>query len=98
MLARTLETGIRESDTVFRWGGEEFLILLPLTGLEGALHVAETLRTAVERFARPDLPSVTVSVGVVQYETGEDFTSLFKRVDDALYRAKTSGRNQVQAG
>ncbi len=98
MLARTLETGIRESDTVFRWGGEEFLILLPLTGLEGALHVAETLRTAVERFVRPDLPSVTVSVGVVQYETGEDFTSLFKRVDDALYRAKTSGRNQVQAG
>jgi len=95
MLARTLETGIRESDTVFRWGGEEFLILLPLTPLEGAMHVAEDLREAVQQLSRPAL---TVSVGVAQYEAGEDFTSLFKRVDDALYRAKTSGRNQVQAG
>ncbi|WP_413528106.1 GGDEF domain-containing protein [Rahnella inusitata] len=98
MLARTLETGIRESDTVFRWGGEEFLILLPLTPLEGAMHVAEDLREAVEQLSRPELPALTVSVGVAQYEAGEDFTSLFKRVDDALYRAKTSGRNQVQAG
>ena len=98
MLARTLETGIRESDTVFRWGGEEFLILLPLTPLEGAMHVAEDLREAVQQLSRPGLPALTVSVGVAQYEAGEDFTSLFKRVDDALYRAKTSGRNQVQAG
>lgn len=98
MLARTLETGIRESDTVFRWGGEEFLILLPLTPLEGAMHIAEDLREAVQQLSRPGLPALTVSVGVAQYEAGEDFTSLFKRVDDALYRAKTSGRNQVQAG
>src|SRR5476651_1239432 len=98
MLARTLETGIRESDTVFRWGGEEFLILLPLTPLEGAMHVAEDLREAVQQLSRPGLPALTVSVGVAQYEAGEDFTSLFKRVDDALYRAKTSGRNKVMAG
>lgn len=97
MLARTLETGIRETDTVFRWGGEEFLILLPLTGLEGAMHVAESLRKTVEERVSPDLPALTVSVGVAQYETGEDFTRLFKRVDDALYQAKTSGRNQVKA-
>lgn len=98
MLARALESGIRESDTVFRWGGEEFLILLPLTPLDGAMHVAETLRASVQQLMWPELPALTVSVGVAQYEVGEDFTSLFKRVDDALYRAKTSGRNQVQAG
>jgi len=98
MLARTLETGIRESDTVFRWGGEEFLILLPLTPLEGAMIVAEALRERVQQLSQPEMPALTVSVGVAQYEAGEDFTSLFKRVDDALYRAKTSGRNQVQAG
>lgn len=98
MLARTLETGIRESDTVFRWGGEEFLILLPLTPLDGAMHVAEALREAIQQLSQPELPALTVSVGVAQYEAGENFTSLFKRVDDALYRAKTSGRNQVQAG
>ncbi|MFO6296414.1 GGDEF domain-containing protein [Rahnella selenatireducens] len=97
MLARTLETGIRETDTVFRWGGEEFLILLPLTGLEGAMHVAESLRKIVEEQAVPGIPPFTVSVGVAQYEAGEDFTRLFKRVDDALYQAKTSGRNRVQA-
>ena len=98
MLARTLETGIRESDTVFRWVGEEFLILLPLTPLEGAMIVAEALRERVQQLSQPEMPALTVSVGVAQYEAGEDFTSLFKRVDDALYRAKTSGRNQVQAG
>ncbi|MBB6115987.1 diguanylate cyclase [Rahnella rivi] len=98
MLARTLETGIRESDTVFRWGGEEFLILLPLTPLEGAMIAAEALRERVQQLSQPEMPALTVSVGVAQYEAGEDFTSLFKRVDDALYRAKTSGRNQVQAG
>lgn len=98
MLARTLETGIRESDTVFRWGGEEFLILLPLTPLEGAMIVAVALRERVQQLSQPEMPALTVSVGVAQYEAGEDFTSLFKRVDDALYRAKTSGRNQVQAG
>lgn len=97
MLARTLETGIRETDTVFRWGGEEFLILLPLTGMEGAMQVAESLRKIVEEQVIPGIPSLTVSVGVAQYETGEDFTRLFKRVDDALYQAKTSGRNQVKA-
>lgn len=97
-LARALEAGVRDSDTVFRWGGEEFVILLPLTNLEGALHVAESLRKAVQQLFQPNQPQLTVSIGVAQYQANEDSVSLFKRMDDALYRAKTSGRNTVMAG
>ena len=97
-LARALESGIRDSDTVFRWGGEEFVILLPLTNLQGALYVAETLREIVQQLSQQNLPQLTVSIGVAQHQADEDSDSLFKRMDEALYRAKTSGRNRVLAG
>lgn len=97
-LARALESGIRDSDTVFRWGGEEFVILLPLTNLQGALYVAESLREAVQKLSQRNLPQLTVSIGVAQHQADEDSDSLFKRMDEALYRAKTSGRNKVLAG
>ncbi|TPG58858.1 diguanylate cyclase [Ewingella americana] len=97
-LARALESCIRDSDRVFRWGGEEFVILLPLTNLQGALHVAESLRETVQQLSQPNFPPLTVSIGVAQHLTDEDSISLFKRMDEALYRAKTSGRNKVMAG
>lgn len=97
-LARALESGLRDSDRVFRWGGEEFVILLPLTNLQGALHVAEALRQTIQQPEQSHLPQMTVSIGVAQHQVDEDFTSLFKRMDEALYRAKTSGRNKVLAG
>ncbi len=95
LLARTLETSVRESDAIFRWGGEEFLILLPQTNLEGAQHVAETVRETIQQIKLPDLAAITVSIGVAQHLADEDTLTLFKRVDDALYRAKASGRNRV---
>lgn len=97
-LARTLESGIRDSDTVFRWGGEEFVILLPLTDLQGAFQVAEGLRAKVQQLNLAHLPRMTVSIGVAQHQANEDSASLFKRMDKALYRAKSSGRNKVLAG
>ncbi|AVX36983.1 sensor domain-containing diguanylate cyclase [Yersinia enterocolitica] len=97
LLARTLESIIRESDSVFRWGGEEFAILLPLTNLEGALQVAESIRETIQMICQPNLPQLTVSLGVAQHQIGEDTDSLFKRMDEALYRAKASGRNRVLA-
>ncbi len=97
-LARALEAGVRDSDTVFRWGGEEFVILLPLTNLQGALHVAESLREGIQQLFQPNQQQLTVSIGVAQHQSDEDSASLFKRMDDALYRAKTSGRNKVVAG
>ncbi|CFQ61368.1 diguanylate cyclase [Yersinia frederiksenii] len=97
LLARTLESIIRECDIVFRWGGEEFVILLPLTDLNGALQVAESIRETIQMICQPNLPQLTVSLGVAQHQVGEDTDSLFKRMDEALYRAKASGRNRVLA-
>jgi len=96
-LSRTLEACSRKDDYVFRWGGEEFVILLPRTPLDVAMQVAETIRAAVARIAIPGLPRFTVSIGVARHNSDESIDELFKRVDDALYRAKNDGRNKVLA-
>lgn len=96
-LSRTLEACSRKDDYVFRWGGEEFVILLPRTPLDAALEIAETIRAAVARITIPGLPRFTVSIGVARHNQGESLDDLFKRVDDALYRAKNNGRNKVLA-
>lgn len=85
-------------DVLGRMGGEEFLILLPSTSLEGACIVAERLRVKLESasicLGEVGI-SVTASFGVAQWVTDEPFEQLLKRVDSALYEAKHSGRNQV---
>jgi diguanylate cyclase (GGDEF)-like protein len=96
-LSRTLEACSRKDDLVFRWGGEEFVILLPHTSLDTALQIAESIRAAVARITIPGLPRFTVSIGVARHNQGESIDELFKRVDDALYRAKNDGRNKVLA-
>ena len=96
-LSRTLEQHCRRGDYVFRWGGEEFLLLLPHTTEEIAIGVAEQLREAVASISIPQLPGFTVSIGVARHLAGESLGELFKRVDEALYRAKNSGRNKVLA-
>ncbi|MEG4684075.1 sensor domain-containing diguanylate cyclase [Enterobacter cloacae] len=96
-LSRTLEACSREGDMVFRWGGEEFVILLPRTSLDTAMQIAESVRAAVARITIPGLPRFTVSIGVARHDQGESIDELFKRVDDALYRAKNNGRNKVLA-
>ncbi|GJL40453.1 diguanylate cyclase [Enterobacter asburiae] len=96
-LSRMLEACSRENDMVFRWGGEEFVILLPHTSLDTALQIAESIRAAVAHITIPGLPRFTVSIGVARHNQGESIDELFKRVDDALYRAKNDGRNKVLA-
>ncbi|MGX5099224.1 diguanylate cyclase domain-containing protein [Enterobacter cloacae] len=96
-LSRTLEACSRQDDLVFRWGGEEFVILLPRTSLETALKIAESVRAAVARITIAGLPRFTVSIGVARHDPAESIDELFKRVDDALYRAKNDGRNKVLA-
>lgn len=96
-LSRTLEACSRPDDYVFRWGGEEFVLLLPRTSLETAMQIAETIRAAVAHITIPGLPRFTVSIGVARHNQGESIDDLFKRVDDALYRAKNDGRNKVLA-
>ena len=95
LLAKTFEARVRETDTVCRWGGEEFIVLLPQTNLGNAASLAEHLRSAIEKTRVPHLPPITISIGVAQHQSGETAENLLKRADAALYRAKNLGRNRV---
>jgi len=93
--ARIVETNLRDSDTVGRWGGEEFVVLAPATAAEGGIRLAEKLRAVMERTGYGPVGAVTGSFGVSQYRPGDTVESLLKRADAALYRAKGTGRNRV---
>lgn len=87
---------LRESDVFCRIGGEEFIIVLPNTTKDKAYLLAQKLRESVEKY-KAVLP-ITMSFGVAEYEKGDDNTSIYKRVDLALYKAKETGRNKVVLG
>jgi diguanylate cyclase (GGDEF)-like protein len=87
----------RKTDICARWGGEEFLIILPLTDEQEALIVAEKIRSACEQQRFKEQPDLlfTSSFGICVKKDGENFDSLIKSADQALYQAKNQGRNQV---
>lgn len=95
--AAIAQRNMREADIFGRYGGEEFLIVLPNTTLLEGLNIAERLRERVEAHAwHPSLHEpVTVSIGLTQYIAGESVLDLFSRTDTAMYLAKRGGRNQV---
>lgn len=98
-LAKLAKASVRESDAVSRWGGEEFLVTLRDCPLENALAVAEKLRRAVAEhdFGLGDAGlTVTISLGVAQFQAPESGSDLFARADLALYLAKKNGRNCVE--
>jgi diguanylate cyclase (GGDEF)-like protein len=98
-VARLTTGAVREADSVYRWGGEEFLVVLPSCGLDNALKVAEKIRTAISRGKPAAMRrGITVSAGVAEFSGSESPDSLIKRADDALYRAKHAGRNRVCEG
>ncbi|HVL75041.1 MAG TPA: GGDEF domain-containing protein [Noviherbaspirillum sp.] len=90
---------LRSSDLIFRWGGEEFVVLLPVD-IHAAADAAEKLRLAIEGTEIPGCGKVTVSVGVAQMDSDKDLMECLQRADKQLYRAKEAGRNRtmVQAG
>jgi diguanylate cyclase (GGDEF)-like protein len=92
-----LRTVARESDFVGRYGGEEFLLLLPSTDKQGATQVAEAVRRAIGAVHTPNTDQITASVGVaVLPDDGGDGVTLFRSADRALYSAKRNGRNRVE--
>ncbi len=96
----TLQDSIREIDTPARWGGEEFVVLLPETDERNALLTAERFRATIENMPplEPDFMNVTVSVGVVTYRQAEvSSDELIDRADAAMYFAKETSRNKVIA-
>ncbi|MCW8996134.1 MAG: GGDEF domain-containing protein, partial [Psychromonas sp.] len=86
---------IRNIDMVYRWGGEEFIILLPETGLEKALLVCERIREHIQSLLSVDKHQITVSIGVSQLRGQESIKRLVRRADRLLYVAKKNGRNRV---
>ncbi|AZF50611.1 GGDEF domain protein [Pseudomonas sp. R4-34-07] len=100
IIASVLRKRLRPTDFIARFGGEEFVLLMPDSALADALAVGEGLRAAIEAcpFHFKGVPvTITVSMGVAQFQPGERSDLALKRADEALYRAKAAGRNQVQA-
>lgn len=87
---------IRAVDVAARWGGEEFMVMMPQSGLDAAGIAAEKLRLAIARHRFGKAGEVTASFGVTAFVQQDDSNSLLKRVDDALYLAKERGRNRVE--
>lgn len=94
IIAQIVLKNVREHDTVVRWGGEEFLVLLPQTEVEGALNVAEKIRVAIEEYKDENIPKqITASFGVTKLEKDDDESSFVQKADEALLEAKKKGKN-----
>jgi diguanylate cyclase (GGDEF)-like protein/PAS domain S-box-containing protein len=95
-VANTLKTHIRDSDLLARWGGEEFAVILPNTNADTALEMAERLRKHIAELRSHNGIQVTCSFGVTEFNTQDNGDSIFSRMDQALYQAKDSNRNNVK--
>ncbi|KPZ10148.1 Sensory box/GGDEF domain protein [Pseudomonas syringae pv. viburni] len=95
-VAAILKHRIRAFDVAARWGGEEFLILVPDSSLKQAAELAERVRKGVESLEIPEAGPVTISLGVAELSPGETAASLIQRADKVLYQAKRLGRNRVE--
>ncbi|AXH12267.1 diguanylate cyclase [Halarcobacter bivalviorum] len=96
VISKVVLNNIREHDTVARWGGEEFLVLLPQTDEIGAKNVAEKIRTAIEEYESEIIPrQITASFGVTRLKKDDDEISILRKADEALYKAKAEGKNRV---
>jgi diguanylate cyclase (GGDEF)-like protein/PAS domain S-box-containing protein len=95
----TINTRLRESDVFGRYGGEEFIILLPNTNLKGSLEIAKDIRSLISLniyvHDQAKIP-ITTSIGICQYTNEKSISDLIEKADAALYKAKENGRNRVE--
>ncbi len=91
-----IKKDIRRTDVFVRYGGEEFIIMLPEIAIEGAKLCAENTRATIEQNNFDKVKKITISVGVTMFKENDTINSITKRVDEALYRAKDNGRNRVE--
>ena len=95
ILGQILKESFRKNDIIGRWGGEEFVVVLPKTDYLSALKLAEKLRNKIENRDFNGV-KVTISIGVSEFKNKKEFEEALERADEALYEAKNSGRNQVK--
>ncbi len=101
IIATELRKRLRKTDFIARFGGEEFVLLLPATAIAAGQGVLEALRTAIEACPfhfKGERVQVTFSAGVTAFTGEDDGEQAFERADQALYRAKRAGRNRIEAG
>jgi len=94
--AQLLKNNIRKTDTVGRWGGEEFLIICPEISIDNAFHLAQALRLKIETIDFEQVGQRTASFGVSEYQSGDTKEMMVSKADKALYEAKENGRNRVE--
>ena len=93
-IAEILKARMRVQDTVARWGGEEFLVVVESVTRDESASIAESLRHMIEQ-GTEEILKTTISIGVAHSETGQSVDQILKRADEGLYAAKNSGRNKV---
>jgi diguanylate cyclase (GGDEF)-like protein/PAS domain S-box-containing protein len=97
ILAKTLTKTLRSKDSVFRWGGEEFVIVLHVQQPDQLFNIAEKMRTVIEQTTIEGVGTITCSFGITMMHQKETLESALERADEALYRAKKSGKNRVES-
>lgn len=100
-IAEIVSAKLRDTDMLFRYGGDEFVAALPMTDIQGAIDVANRILTRVQDVQLEDcteIANVGMSIGLSMLQAGDDFSRFFKRSDQALYQAKKSGKHQVVVG
>jgi diguanylate cyclase (GGDEF)-like protein len=95
LLSRLMRSSFRHHDRLYRFGGEEFVVLMRCGGAADALTAFERLRHNVEQYAFPRVGRITVSIGITQVRPGDTPSGAFERADQAVYHVKQNGRNQV---
>jgi len=101
LLGKLLKDHVKGKDIVARFGGEEFILVLPQTPLDGTYVLAEQIRLSLQKMnlkikdTGKSIGSITISLGIALYRDGESIEAVIKRADDALYHAKNNGRNQT---
>ena len=96
-ISNILQNNARKSDTVGRWGGEEFLIICPESDLKGLIQYAEKLRKLIEGFPFDKVGHKTSCFGLAMYQEGDTIETIISKADKALYKAKNNGRNRVES-
>lgn len=95
-IVNIVKNNLRTTDMFFRWGGEEFIVICLETNKDGFRILLENIRKTIEENVFEDIDSKTVSIGFTMHEKSDDEMSLVEKADEALYKAKNSGRNRIE--